>query len=84
MFMPSLSRVSQAVTLTEDSYIVQMIHKCIALAVSLVYGPFFVRMDALGTHLVEKGIGKARAACNDPRWSRKDAMKTHEHGGAQA
>ena len=65
-----ISGVSQATTLAEESYIVRMIHTCIALAISLVYGPRFVRMDALGTHLVENRIGNARAGCNDPRWSR--------------
>ena len=62
--------VSAATTIAEEGFIVRMIHTCIAFAIALRYGPRRVRMDAIGTHLVENRIGNARAGCNDPRWVR--------------
>ena len=59
-----------ATTITERSYVIRMLHTCIALALSLRHGPRFVRMDAIGTHLVENRIGNARASSHDPRWTR--------------
>ena len=61
---------SIATTITEPAYVIRMLHTCIALAISLRHGPRFVRMDALGTHLVENRIGIARASSHDPRWAR--------------
>ena len=59
-----------AVTITERSYVIRMLHTCIGLAIAVRHGPKRVRMDAIGTHLVENCIGNARAAMNDPRWER--------------
>ena len=64
------SDLSIATTIAEEGYIVRMIHTCLAFAISLRYGPRHIRMDAIGTHLVENRIGNARAGCNDPRWVR--------------
>ena len=38
--------------------------------VALTLGAENIRMDALGTHLVENAIGLARAASSDPRYER--------------
>ena len=61
---------AEATTLTEDTYLARTIHTCVAFGIVLRHGPRNVRLDALGTHLVENRIGNARGTCNDPRWTR--------------
>ena len=60
----------EAVTIAEEGYLIRVIHTCIAFGIALRHGPRHVRLDALGTHLVENRIGNARGTCNDPRWTR--------------
>ena len=60
----------QAVTFAEPSYIKRMIHTCIALGISLVNGPQHVRLDSIGTHLVENAIGIARSVSNSTDYER--------------
>ena len=48
--------------------ITQSINLIVAIGVALMFGPDNLRMDSLGTHLVENTIGIARSASFDPRW----------------
>lgn len=57
-----------AVTMAEPVYIKRMIHTCLALGISLIYGPNKVRLDGVGTHLVENAIGLARSLSNSPKF----------------
>ena len=45
-----------------------MMHTCIALGVTLAYGPTSCRLDAIGTHIVENMIGIARSVSNSPKY----------------
>ena len=57
-------RKAQAVTFAEPVYVKRMMHTCIALGITLDYGPRNVRLDSVGTHLVENAIGLARTLSN--------------------
>lgn len=59
---------TRAVTIAERGYIKRMIHTCLAIAVSLIFGPNDMRLDAIGTHIVENMIGTARSMSNSPRY----------------
>ena len=58
-----------AVTMAEPSYIKRMMHSCISFGVSLLFGPRSLRLDALGTHLVENSIGIARSIANSTKYT---------------
>lgn len=58
------------VTIAEEQYLIRMLNTLVATAIVLIYSPRFVRMDGVGTHLVENNIGIARQTSNDPRWDR--------------
>ena len=51
----------------EEQYLIRM---QIATAIALLFSSQFVRVDGVGTHLVENSIGIARQSANDPRWQR--------------
>ena len=57
-----------AVTIAEPNYIRRMIHSCLALGISLFFGPNSVRLDGIGTHLVENCIGVARSVANSTKF----------------
>lgn len=42
----------------------------VAFGIALMFGDERLRLDALGTHLVENNIGIARQTSFDPRWER--------------
>ena len=68
---------SEAVTVAEDQYLMRMLNTLAATGVALKFGSSRIRMDAIGTHLVENLIGIARQASSDPRWER--IMSTYSH-----
>ena len=45
-----------------------MMHTCLALGISMSFGPKNVRLDAVGTHLVENAIGIARSISNSTKY----------------
>ena len=57
-----------AVTMAEPSYLKRMMHSCLAFGISLLFGPRRLRLDSLGTHLVENTIGVARSTANSTRF----------------
>ena len=58
----------KAVTIAEPVYFKRMLHTCLAFGVSLVFGPRTLRLDSIGTHLVENSIGLARSISNSPKF----------------
>ena len=56
------------ITFHEDQYMKRMMNSLIATAISLIFASDFVRVDGIGTHLVENQIGIARQSSSDPRW----------------
>ena len=66
-----------SVTLSEEQYMLRMMNTLVATGISLTFGEDFLRLDAIGTHLVENTIGIARMTSNDPRWSR--ILTTYGH-----
>ena len=65
------------VIFTEELYIIRMLNTLIAFGIALVFGDDTLRMDSLGTHLVENAIGIARQDSNDPRWTRIHTSFSH-------
>ena len=59
----------QAVTMAEPSFIKRMMHSCLAFGISLLFGPRTLRLDAIGTHLVENSIGIARSIANSTKYT---------------
>ena len=55
-------------TVTEPIYFKRMLHTCLAFGIALAYGPKHLRLDSLGTHLVENTIGQARTTSNGPKF----------------
>lgn len=51
----------KAVTIAEPVYFKRMLHTCLALGVSFVFGPRTLRLDSIRTHLVENSIALARS-----------------------
>ena len=60
----------RGVTIAEPCYFRRMLNSCLGFGLALAYGPQFMRLDALGTHLVENMIGVARSLSNDSRFER--------------
>ena len=60
----------QGITFAEPGYIKRMIHTCLALGIGLVFGPRHVRLDSIGTHLLENTIGIARSVSNSTDFER--------------
>ena len=58
------------VVFTEELYVIRNINTLVGFGVALIFGEDEMRMDALGTHLVENAIGIARQDSADPRWQR--------------
>ena len=57
-----------AVTVAEPSYLKRMMHSCLALGIAILFGPNDLRLDALGTHLVENAIGVSRSIANSTKY----------------
>ena len=55
---------ARAVTVAEPDYFRRMMHTCIAFGLVIAHGPDRVRLDSIGTHLVENAIGLARTTSN--------------------
>lgn len=60
----------RGVTVTEPGYFKRMLNTCIAFGLVLRFGPRRVRLDAVGTHLVENAIGVARMTSNSTDYER--------------
>ena len=58
-----------AITMAEPNYLKRMLHSCLSFGISLWTGPNKLRLDAMGTHLVENAIGVARSTANSTRYS---------------
>ena len=58
-------------------YVRRMLNTLCAFGVTLVFGSNSVRMDSLGTHLVENAIGIARSTSSDHRYER--IITTYAH-----
>ena len=61
----------------KPGYIKRMLNSLVALGIALSKGDDDLRLDSLGTHLVENAIGIARQDSNDPRWVRILSSFTH-------
>ena len=59
-----------AVTVSEPTYLKRVMHTCLALGISIYCGPTNVRLDAIGTHLVENSIGIARSISNSTKFEK--------------
>ena len=66
-----------AVVFTEPPYVKRMLNTLVTFGVALCFGADNIRLDALGTHLVENAIGIARSTSNDPRYER--ILTTYVH-----
>ena len=64
------SKNSVAVAVSEAHYIRRIMNTIVALGILVSLEDDHVRMDAIGTHLVENAIGIARSTSFDPRWCR--------------
>ena len=59
---------TKAVTIAEPIYCKRILHTCLALGIALMFGPRNIRLDSIGTHLVENTIGLARTISNSPKF----------------
>ena len=64
------NETSNTVTIHEEQYTLRMMNSLIATAIALLFSTDYVRIDGVGTHLVENNIGLARQTSSDPRWER--------------
>lgn len=64
------ARSGSAITMAEPCFFRRMMNTCLAFGLALVRGPRLLRMDAIGTHLVENMIGIARSISNDTSFER--------------
>ena len=60
----------RGVTVAEPCYFRRMMNTCLGFGVALKHGPRCMRLDALGTHLVENMIGVARTVSSDTSFER--------------
>ena len=60
----------ESAVFSEPQYVHRMLNTLTVFGVVLRFGADNVRLDALGTHLVENAIGIARSTSNDPRYER--------------
>ena len=58
-----------AVTIAEPNYVKRMMHSCLAIGICLLFGPRTLRLDAIGTHIVENSIGLARSVANSTKYT---------------
>ena len=69
--------VNEVTTFCDSHYTRRILNTLVMFGVVLMFGCENMRMDALGTHLVENSIGIARASSNDPRYERIIQTYTH-------
>ena len=69
--------MQEITTFSDAQYTRRMLNTLVAFGLVLRFGSENVRMDALGTHLVENCIGLARASSSDPRYERIVQTYTH-------
>ena len=62
------NKSAKSVAISEPIYFKRILHTCLAFGISLVFGPTNVRLDSIGTHLVENAIGLARTISNNPKF----------------
>lgn len=62
------SRFAWGVTFAEPAYVRRMMNTCLALGITIRFGPNDTRLDAVGTHLVENSIGIARSVSNNSEY----------------
>ena len=78
-----------AISMAEPGYIKRMMHTCLGLGISLLFGPRTLRLAAIGTHTVENAIGIARSISNSTKYDsicsafataelRKELAKKHD------
>ena len=60
----------KGITFAEPSYAKRMMHTCLAFGIAIVFGPKNLRLDAIGTHLLENTIGIARSVSNSTEYER--------------
>ena len=60
----------ESVVFCEPQYVHRMLNTLTVFGVALRFGADNIRLDALGTHLVENAIGIARSTSHDPRYER--------------
>lgn len=61
---------SEGLTFTKSHYARRMLNTLCTFGVALNFGSDSIRMDSIGTHLVENAIGIARSTSADPRCTR--------------
>ena len=61
---------TESVTISKEHYLKRIINSLVIFGIALIFGDERLRIDALGTHLVENTIGIARQTSFDPRWQR--------------
>ena len=66
----SKASVHVEVSFCEKQYARRMLNSLVMFGVALMFGSENIRLDSLGTHLVENSIGIARGTSNDPRYER--------------
>ena len=57
-----------AISMAEPGYIKRMMHTSLAIGIAMLFGPDKLRLDALGTHIVENAIGIARSISNSTKY----------------
>ena len=66
------------ITFNERHYSRRILNTLVAFGVCLSFGTGYLRLDSLGTHLVENSIGIARVGSHgDPRYDRVKCAYTH-------
>lgn len=66
------------ITFNDKHYTRRTLNTLLAFGVCLRFGTGYLRLDSLGTHLVENSIGIARSASHgDPRYERVKCAYTH-------
>ena len=61
---------SNLLTIAEEHYVRRILNTLVSFGIALRFSDNRLRLDALGTHLVENLIGIARQTSFDPRWEK--------------
>ena len=59
-----------AITIAEPVYFKRLLHTALAFGIAIAFGPPHLRLEAIGTHLVENAIGIARSISNNTDYQR--------------
>ena len=60
----------EAITIAEPVYFKRLLHTVLAFGIAIAFGPQHLRLEAIGTHLVENAIGIARSISNNTDYQR--------------